>query len=310
MSSVGSVNAVNGSQECDSRHVRAKEADSTKVRARKDVEYWLEVVMGAIFEAQKELVSASKADAPTQARHYICNACTAVRDARGLLEIALRQVHAALSPPGEIDEETWKKTFANDLAQEESRLADVQCNAKSTMIICMPSAPSGTRTLVTASVLLGSRRAEIDFVPYTYKDIKDVDLMEYSALRHFGMLPYITLMERHCVPSDVFYWGIFNTNATDERLLITGPDGRSNVIGWKEVMTAFGGDHSAKDEFGGTKITRSQLLPYKPADFLPETVLDVSEELGSGKDSEEVIYYREAVLYGPTYYFGPYFRDN
>ncbi|KAL3683449.1 hypothetical protein R1sor_001471 [Riccia sorocarpa] len=92
--------------ECDSRHVRAKEADSTKDRARKDVEYWLEVVMGAIFEAQKELVSASKADAPAQARHYICNACTAVRDARGLLEIALRQVHAALSPPGEIDEET------------------------------------------------------------------------------------------------------------------------------------------------------------------------------------------------------------
>ncbi|KAL3686444.1 hypothetical protein R1sor_009018 [Riccia sorocarpa] len=141
------------------------------------------------------------------------------------------------------------------------------------------------------------------FVPYTYKDMKDVDLMEYSALRHFGMLPYITSMGRHCVPSDVFYWGIFNTDASDGRLLITGADGRSNVIGWREVMTAFGGGHSVKDEFWGTEITRSQLLPYKPADFLPETVeSDVNEGLGSGKDSEEVIYYREAAPYGPTYY--------
>ncbi|KAL3701818.1 hypothetical protein R1sor_019840 [Riccia sorocarpa] len=163
-----------------------------------------------------------------------------------------------------------------------------------------------------------SLKSITDFVPYTYKDIKDVDLMEYSALRHFGMLPYITLMGRHCVPSDVFYWGIFNTDASDDKLLITGPDGRSNVIGWREVMTAFGGDHSAKDEFGGTNITRSQLLPYKPADSLPETVLDVSEELGSGKDSEEIIYYREAAPYGPTYYlmtliaevFWSNFRDN
>ncbi|KAL3688426.1 hypothetical protein R1sor_014735 [Riccia sorocarpa] len=91
-----------------------------------------------------------------------------------------------------------------------------------------------------------SLKSITDFVPYTYKDIKDVDLIEYSALRHFGMLPYITSMGRHCVP---------------------------------------------------------QLLPYKPTDFLPETVeYDVSEELGSGKDSQEVIYYREAAPYGPTYY--------
>ncbi|KAL3700813.1 hypothetical protein R1sor_018835 [Riccia sorocarpa] len=163
-----------------------------------------------------------------------------------------------------------------------------------------------------------SLKSITDFVQYTYKDIKNVDLMKYSALRHFGMLPYITLMGRHCVPSDVFYWGIFNTDASDERLLITGLDGRSNVIGWTEVMTTFGGDHSGKDEFGGTMITRSELLPYKPADFLPETVLDVSEELGSGKDSEEIIYYREAAPYGPTYYlmtliaevFWSNFRDN
>ncbi|KAL3699725.1 hypothetical protein R1sor_017747 [Riccia sorocarpa] len=86
-----------------------------------------------------------------------------------------------------------------------------------------------------------SLKSITDFVPYTYKDIKDVDLMEYSALRHFGMLPYITLMGRYCAPPDVFYWGIFNTDASDDKLLITGPDGRSNVIGWREVMTAFAG---------------------------------------------------------------------
>ncbi|KAL3680491.1 hypothetical protein R1sor_023447 [Riccia sorocarpa] len=97
--------------------------------------------------------------------------------------------------------------------------------------------------------------------------------------------------------------GVFNTDASDERLLITGADGRSNVIGWTEIMTAFGGDHSEEDEFRGAKIMHKQLLPYRPSDYLPEQVeKNLNKGLVSGKDYEEVLYYREAAPYGPTYY--------
>ncbi|KAL3693736.1 hypothetical protein R1sor_007387 [Riccia sorocarpa] len=141
------------------------------------------------------------------------------------------------------------------------------------------------------------------FVPYSFKELKDVNVVDFSAMRQFGILQYIASLQRHCVPSDVFFFGIFNTDASDERLLITGADGRSNVIGWSEVTTAFGGEHSDEDEFRGTKIMHRQLLPYKPSAFLPETVeKNLNKGLVSGKDYEEVLYYREAAPYGPTYY--------
>ncbi|KAL3685964.1 hypothetical protein R1sor_003986 [Riccia sorocarpa] len=92
-------------------------------------------------------------------------------------------------------------------------------------------------------------------------------------MRQFGILQYIASLQRHCVPSDVFFLGIFNTDASDKRLLITGADGRSN------------------------------LLPYKPSAFMPETIeKNLNKGLVSGKDYEEVLYYREAAPYGPTYY--------
>ncbi|KAL3681623.1 hypothetical protein R1sor_024579 [Riccia sorocarpa] len=137
------------------------------------------------------------------------------------------------------------------------------------------------------------------FVPYSFKELKDVDVVDFSAMRQFEILQYIASLQRHCVPSDVFFLGIFNTDASDERLLITGADGRSNVIRWSEVMTAFGGEHSDEDEFRGTKIMHRQLLPYKPSAFLPETVeKNLNKGLVSGKDYED----REAAPYGPTYY--------
>ncbi|KAL3681171.1 hypothetical protein R1sor_024127 [Riccia sorocarpa] len=108
------------------------------------------------------------------------------------------------------------------------------------------------------------------FVPYSFKEFKDLDIVEFSALR---------------------------------QLLVTGIDGRSNVIGWDEIMTAFGGEHSDEDEFRGNKIMHRQLAPYKPSEFLPEIVeKNLNKELVSGKDYEEVLYYREAAPYGPTYY--------
>ncbi|KAL3695396.1 hypothetical protein R1sor_009472 [Riccia sorocarpa] len=141
------------------------------------------------------------------------------------------------------------------------------------------------------------------FVPYGFKEFKDLDEVEFSTLRQFGMLPYVSSLQRHCVPADIFYWGVFNTDVSDERLLVTGTDGRTNVIGWAEIMTAFGGDHSEEDEFRGVKIMHRQLAPYKPAEFLPESVeKNLNKELVSGKDYEEVLYYREAAPYGPTYY--------
>ncbi|KAL3677019.1 hypothetical protein R1sor_026967 [Riccia sorocarpa] len=146
-------------------------------------------------------------------------------------------------------------------------------------------------------------RSIMAFVPYGYKELKDVDIGEYSAMHGFGMIQYVTSLQHHCVPADLFFWGIFNTYASDERLLVTGVDGRPNVIGWQEIMTAFRSDHSEEDEFHGAKIMHRQLLPYRPAHFLPESVeKNVNKELVSGKDYEEVLYYREAAPYGPTYY--------
>ncbi|KAL3693161.1 hypothetical protein R1sor_006812 [Riccia sorocarpa] len=110
------------------------------------------------------------------------------------------------------------------------------------------------------------------FVPYEFKEFKDLDEVEFSALRQFGMLPYVSSLQHHCVPANIFYWGVFNIDVSDERLLVTGTDGRTNVIGWTKIMTAFGSDHSDEDEFRGVKIMHRQLAPYKPSEFLPENV--------------------------------------
>ncbi|KAL3687970.1 hypothetical protein R1sor_014279 [Riccia sorocarpa] len=140
------------------------------------------------------------------------------------------------------------------------------------------------------------------FVPYSFKELTNIDVVDFSAMRQFGILQYIASLQRHCVPSD-FFFRIFNTDASDERLQITRADCRSNVIGWSEVMNVSGGEHSDEDEFRGTKIMHMQLLPYKPSAFLPETVKkNLNKVLVSEKDYEEVLYYREAAPYGPTYY--------
>ncbi|KAL3688659.1 hypothetical protein R1sor_014968 [Riccia sorocarpa] len=69
-----------------------------------------------------------------------------------------------------------------------------------------------------------------------------------------------------------FFWDVFHADGEDERLLITGTDGSTNVIGWNEIMVAFGAEQTEDEEFRAIKVMHKQLLPYRPGDFLPETV--------------------------------------
>ncbi|KAL3683988.1 hypothetical protein R1sor_002010 [Riccia sorocarpa] len=100
------------------------------------------------------------------------------------------------------------------------------------------------------------------FVPYSSKEFKDLDIVEFSVLRQFGMLQYVLMLQQYC-------------------------------------------EHSDEDEFHGNRIMDKQLTSYKPSLFLPKTVdvaKNLNKELISGKDYEEVLYYREVVPYGPTYH--------
>ncbi|KAL3686669.1 hypothetical protein R1sor_009243 [Riccia sorocarpa] len=143
----------------------------------------------------------------------------------------------------------------------------------------------------------------IVFLPYTFKELKEVELVEFSAMCAFGITPFITVLQRNLVPRDLFYWGLFSCDASDERLIVTGLNGSATVVGWQELERAFGAKHSEDDEFKATKIMQKQLLPYNPNDFLPVfTEKNSNKELVSGKDYEENAYYRETALYGPTYY--------
>ncbi|KAL3700808.1 hypothetical protein R1sor_018830 [Riccia sorocarpa] len=145
-------------------------------------------------------------------------------------------------------------------------------------------------TLLTDYTLPEHKSAmdQIVFLPYTFKELKEVNLVEFSAMCAFGIAPYITLLQRNVVPRDLFYWGLFNCDASDERLIITGLNGSATVVGWQELERAFGANHSEDDEFRATKIMQKQLLPYNPNDFLLVfTEKNSNKELVSGKDYEE-----------------------
>ncbi|KAL3686458.1 hypothetical protein R1sor_009032 [Riccia sorocarpa] len=94
----------------------------------------------------------------------------------------------------------------------------------------------------------------IVFLPYIFKELKEVELVEFSAMCAFGITPYITVLQRNLVPRDLFYWGLFSCDASDERLIITGLNGSATVVGWQELERAFGAKHSEDDEFRATKI--------------------------------------------------------
>ncbi|KAL3695338.1 hypothetical protein R1sor_009414 [Riccia sorocarpa] len=141
------------------------------------------------------------------------------------------------------------------------------------------------------------------FIPYSFKELNEVDLVEFSALQVLKMIKYVTAVQRHCIPVDVFFWTIFNTDAEGDRLVIKGANGNAHVIGWPEIAIAFGSQHDPKEEFRSTKVMQSKLRDLHPDLFLPHAVeSNPNKKLVNGQRYEECLYYKEAAPYGPTYY--------
>ncbi|KAL3688139.1 hypothetical protein R1sor_014448 [Riccia sorocarpa] len=117
------------------------------------------------------------------------------------------------------------------------------------------------------------------------------------------MMRYVTGIQRLCVAEDIFYWANFNIVVEGEQLLVSTVNGNTTSIGAHEIQVAFGADHSEAEEFRAVKMMQKQLRAYRPAEYLPETVeTNTNKVLASGQPYEEVLFYREAAPYGPTYY--------
>ncbi|KAL2607396.1 hypothetical protein R1flu_025969 [Riccia fluitans] len=74
-------------------------------------------------------------------------------------------------------------------------------------------------------------RSRIQFVPYSFKEMKDLDLVKISAMYCLNMLKYVALLQRHYVPEDIFLWDLQNTDTEGDRLLVKDTRGGTNVIG-------------------------------------------------------------------------------
>ncbi|KAL3696376.1 hypothetical protein R1sor_010452 [Riccia sorocarpa] len=107
-------------------------------------------------------------------------------------------------------------------------------------------------------------RKMVEFIHYSFKELADLDRLEYSALSRLNLLNYVTRIQRLCVADDVFWWSLFNTDADGERLLVRGLNGATCVIGWHEIQLAFGAVHDQRDEFRHIKIAHKQFAGYKP----------------------------------------------
>ncbi|KAL3683850.1 hypothetical protein R1sor_001872 [Riccia sorocarpa] len=141
------------------------------------------------------------------------------------------------------------------------------------------------------------------FIPYSFKELNQVDIVEFSALQSLKMVKYVTGLQRYCLPTDVFFWTIFNTDAEGDRVVIKGANGNANVIGWPEIAVAFGAHHDPQEELWSNKVMQSKLRDLQPELFLPQAVeSNPNKKLVNGQRYEECLYYREAAPYGPTYY--------
>ncbi|KAL3690435.1 hypothetical protein R1sor_016744 [Riccia sorocarpa] len=141
------------------------------------------------------------------------------------------------------------------------------------------------------------------FVPYSFKELADVDLVEYSALCAFNLIKYVTGIQRLCVPEDVFWYAFWNTDADGDRLLIKGCSGSTCVVGWHEIAVAFGANHTDAEEFRAIKINNKNFSQYRAGEYLAETVeTNAQRKLVNGQPYEEISYYKEAAPYGPTYF--------
>ncbi|KAL3678513.1 hypothetical protein R1sor_021469 [Riccia sorocarpa] len=154
-----------------------------------------------------------------------------------------------------------------------------------------------------ASAPQGFLRKTAQFVPYSFKKLADLDLVEFSALTAFKLIKYITGIQRLCVPEDIFWYSFWNTDADGDRLLIKGCNGQTCVVGWHEIAVAFGASHSETEEFRAIKINNKNFSQYRAGDFLMETVeTNAQRKLVNGQPYEEISYYKDAASYGPTYF--------
>ncbi|KAL2610062.1 hypothetical protein R1flu_028635 [Riccia fluitans] len=78
-------------------------------------------------------------------------------------------------------------------------------------------------------------RSQIQFVPYTFKEMKDLDLVKILAMYCLNMLKYVALLQKHCVPKDIFLWGLQNKDTEGDRLLVKDVRGGTNIIGWNKI---------------------------------------------------------------------------
>ncbi|KAL2631278.1 hypothetical protein R1flu_015964 [Riccia fluitans] len=92
-------------------------------------------------------------------------------------------------------------------------------------------------------------RSWIQFVPYSFKELKDLDHVKILAMYILNMLKYVTSLQRHCMPDDIFLWGITNLDMEGDRLLVNDTRGGMNIIGWNEIVVVFGAKHNDKEDF-------------------------------------------------------------
>ncbi|KAL3679931.1 hypothetical protein R1sor_022887 [Riccia sorocarpa] len=81
----------------------------------------------------------------------------------------------------------------------------------------------------------------VQFIPYSFKELADLDQLEYSALSRLNLVNY-------------------------------GLNGATCVIGWHEIQVAFGAVHDQRDEFRAIKLAHKQFAGYK-LDYLPKIYL-------------------------------------
>ncbi|KAL3694848.1 hypothetical protein R1sor_008499 [Riccia sorocarpa] len=138
------------------------------------------------------------------------------------------------------------------------------------------------------------------------KGLPSIRLMEADLSAGFASAPAGFLKKiarfRLCVPEDVFWYALWNTDAEGDRLLIKGCSGATCVVGWHEVAVAFRANHADSEEFRAMKINNKNFSQYQPGQFLLETVeTNAQRKLVNGQPYEEISYYKEAAPYGPTY---------
>ncbi|KAL3689553.1 hypothetical protein R1sor_015862 [Riccia sorocarpa] len=139
------------------------------------------------------------------------------------------------------------------------------------------------------------------------KRLPCVKLMEEQLSSSFASAPQGFLRKtaqfRLCVPEDIFWYSFWNTDADGDRLLIKGCNGQTCVVGWHEIVVAFGASHSETEEFRAIKINNKNFSQYRADDFLMETVeTNAQRKLVNGQPYEEISYFKDAAPYGPTYF--------